>query len=237
MDSQHSHIQSTTHSAKPPFGVFMATTIVIFFLALSAADSIGFVPNYIDGTAPEAGIAESTQPDTVPTETSESLALSQLPMLGEVVNPVVATALPVRIKIDSIGLDLKVQNPDTRSIEKLDELLKDGPARYVDSAKLGTKGNIIVFAHSSRLPIVHNQMYKAFNKVPDLKAGDTITLEGDDGRGYVYSVIEVHKADAKDATIDLSPTLGTRLTLVTCDTLTGKSARFILTADFVGTVE
>ena len=39
-----------------------------------------------------------------------------------------------------------------------------------------------------------------------------------------------------DTTIDLSVSLGTKLTLVTCDTLTGKSARFVLTADFVGTI-
>jgi LPXTG-site transpeptidase (sortase) family protein len=223
-------MDSGTSHRKPPFGVFVATTIVIFFLTLSAADSVGFVPNYIDGTAPQ------------PTETfvnapsSDSLAVSQLPMLGGDVVAPLATTLPVRIKIPSIGLDLTVQNPDTRDITALDELLKNGPARYVDSAKLGNKGNTIVFAHSSRLPIVHNQMYKAFNRVPELQAGDSITLVGDDGKSYLYSVIDVRKADATDATIDLSPTQGTKLTLVTCDTLTGKSARFILTADFVGTL-
>src|ERR1051325_6388729 len=43
-------------------------------------------------------------------------------------------------------------------------------------------------------------------------------------------------SDASDATIDLSAKNGTKLTLVTCDTLTRKSARFILTANFGGTV-
>lgn len=223
-----------THT--PPIGVFIATTIVIFFLTLSAADSIGFVPNYIDGTAPETDVAEA---QTV--ENTDSLALANLPELGEpaigtVDDPKVGTILPTRIKIDAINMDLVVQNPDTRDIQKLDDLLQKGPARYVASAKLGGKGNMIIFAHSSHLPIVHNPMYKAFNKVPELKAGDSITLVGADGKEYLYSVNEVRKADATEATIDLSISQGTKLTLVTCDTLTGKSSRFILTAEFVGVV-
>jgi len=225
-----------THT-KPPAGVFVATAIVIFFLTLSAADSIGFVPNYIDGTAPiVTDSTDSTDTQPVSDQTSDTLALSQLPQLGDVSDPTVVTALATRIEIPAIDLDLKIQNPDTRNIDTLDALLRDGPARYIDSAKLGESGNMIIFAHSSHLPIVHNPMFKAFNKIPDLKSGDSITLVGDDGKDYLYTVDDVRKADATDATIDLSPKQGTKLTLVTCDTLTGKSARFILTADFVGTV-
>lgn len=145
--------------------------------------------------------------------------------------------LPVRITIGSIGLDLTVQNPDTRDIGILDTLLQKGPARYVDSAKLGVSGNMIIFAHSSHLPIVHNKMFQAFNNIPELKAGDPITLTGADGKHYLYSVETVTKADVESGTtIDLSPTQGTKLTLITCDTLTGKSARYILEADFVGKI-
>lgn len=208
---------------KPPKAVFLATTVVIFFLSLSAADSVGFVPCYIDGT--ECGV--------------DSVALSQLPELGpeiheqQIVNSEQETALPERIVIPSINLDLPIQNPSTRSIARLDELLKDGPVRYVDSARLGQKGNVLIFAHTSHLPVVHNQMYKAFNRLPELKAGDSITVMGN-GKSYVYSVKSVRKAEADQATIDLSEAVGQRLTLVTCDTLTGKSARFIVEADFVG---
>jgi LPXTG-site transpeptidase (sortase) family protein len=219
---------------KPPAGVFVATAIVIFFLTLSAADSVGFVPNYIDGTAPQSDIASNDS--TTDTQTSDTLALSQLPQLGDITDPSVITALPARIEIPAINLDLTIQNPDTTNIDTLDALLQNGPARYVKSAMLGESGNMIIFAHSSHLPIVHNQMFKAFNRIPELSAGDSITIVGDDGKNYLYSVDEVRKADATDATIDLSPKQGTKLTLVTCDTLTGKSARFILTADFVGTI-
>jgi LPXTG-site transpeptidase (sortase) family protein len=225
-----------TDNKKPPLGVYLAATVIIFVLTLSAADSVGLVPDYLDGTAPAH--AET-----------ESLALNDLPELGEEIaqpepEPVRApaattntTAKPTAIIIPAINLNLPVQNPATRDLNALDALLQKGPARYVDSAKLGERGNVIIFAHSSNLPVVRNQMYKAFNRIPELKAGDTITIMGDDGKKYIYNVLSVRKVDANEATINLSPLQGTKLTLVTCDTLTSKSARFMLEADFIGAID
>ena len=76
-------------------------------------------------------------------------------------------------------------------------------------------------------------MYKAFNRVPELKPGDTITVKGG-GNSFVYVVRSLRQTDTSDF-INLSAD-GQKLTLVTCDTLTGKSARFILEADFVGVI-
>lgn len=229
--SETPHVSNTApERATAPLSVFLAASIVVFFLSLSAADSIGFVPDYIDGTAPDTSVSSNTS--------SDSLALSSLPQLGDAAPTSDATStagvLPDHITISAIGLDLAIQNPSTRDVQTLDDLLVHGPARYVDSAKLGENGTMIIFAHSSHLPIVHNKMFQAFNRIPELSAGDTITLEGG-GKQYLYSVVSVVKADASDTKIDLSPTLGTRLVLVTCDTLTGKSARYVLTADYVGT--
>jgi len=220
--AMNTHFQDKK-TQKPPARVYVAAVIVLFFCTLSSADSVGFVPCGLDGTC---------------VTHSDSVALSSLPMLGVTdASTSAKTALPVRIQIDSVGIDLPVQNPATRDVDALDTLLQQGPARYVDSAKLGEDGNVLIFAHSSHLPIVHNQMFRAFNALPDLKAGDMITIVGDDGKNYLYSVDSVAKADTQSGTtIDLSPTIGKKLTLVTCDTLTGKSARFILTASFVGTI-
>ncbi|MDP2648305.1 MAG: sortase [bacterium] len=211
---------------KAPLPVFLAAVIVLFFSTLSVSDSVGFVPYYIDGSSPA----------------SDTLALSNLPQLGEDDSKQQTadsgkSTLPVHIKAGAIGLDLAVQNPSTRDIATLDALLVNGPARYVDSAKLGEKGNLIIFAHSSHLPIVHNKMFQAFNKVPDLTAGELITLTGQDGKSYLYRVAGVERADVEaGASIDLSPSQGAKLTLVTCDTLTGKSSRYIVEADFVGVI-
>jgi LPXTG-site transpeptidase (sortase) family protein len=202
-------------SSKPPVPVFLAATIVIFFLSLSAADSIGFVPCYVDGT-----------------ECSRSVALRDLPELGEKL-VVSEGVLPERISIPAIALDLLVQNTPSRDLEVLTEALKDGPIRYVDSAELGERGNMLVFAHSSNLPIVYNQMYKAFNRIHELEPGDIITVSGG-GKQYLYSVTSVRQTDASEEIIDLSPSVGTKLTLSTCDTLTSKTARFVVEADFLG---
>jgi LPXTG-site transpeptidase (sortase) family protein len=210
-----------TTEKRAPLSVFLATSVVIFGLTLSTADSIGFVPNYIDGAS------------------GSSLALSNLPTLGDTdasVQSAEATALPSHISAPSIGLDLPIQNPATTDVNALDALLQNGPARYALSAKLGEDGNVVIFAHSSHLPIVHNKMYQAFNRVPELQEGDTIMLTGDQ-KTYMYSVISVSKADTSNGTIDLSKSQGKRLTLVTCDTVTGKTARFVLQATFIGVAE
>ncbi|OGG54946.1 hypothetical protein A3C20_02605 [Candidatus Kaiserbacteria bacterium RIFCSPHIGHO2_02_FULL_55_25] len=211
---------------RPPVTVFLAATVVIFFLSLSTADSVGFVPDYIDG---------STSLTTSGSDSQNNIALASLPELGEE-TPAVSGVAPERLIIPAIDLDLAVQNPATRDISALDALLQNGPARYVDSAQLGEVGNMIIFAHSSNLPIVRNKMYQAFNKVPELKTGDTITLTAQ-GKAYMYSVVSIITADATNTNIDMSPEKGTRLTLVTCDTLTGKSARYVLEASFVGTYD
>jgi LPXTG-site transpeptidase (sortase) family protein len=143
--------------------------------------------------------------------------------------------LPSHIAAAAIGLDLTVQNPATTDVDALDLLLQKGPARYATSARLGEQGNVVIFAHSSHLPIVHNQMFRAFNGVPELKSGDIISLTGDDGVVYNYAVTSVQREDTTDsnAAVDLSTDKGARLTLVTCDTLTGKSARFVASAVLV----
>jgi LPXTG-site transpeptidase (sortase) family protein len=180
----------------------------------------------------------------------DGLALSDLPRLGELISSFASDdsedtqagvtvvevpetpVKPDRIIAPDISLDLSIQNPETRDIAQLDELLKTGPARFVDSALLGQKGNVLIFAHSSRLPVVRNQMYKAFNRVSELEPGQTITLTGG-GKEYLYSVTKVRRVDAEEEIIDLSAK-GNRLTLVTCDTLTSKSSRFVVEAELVG---
>lgn len=221
-----------TSEKKPPRAVFVAATTVFFFLGLSAADSVGFVPYYVDGTAP----APKTQ----------EVALADLPQLGDLSvstttdyglpttdSPVY---LPSHISIPSIALNLPVYNPKTKNDAALDEVLLKGPARYVDSAKLGEAGNMLIFAHSSHLPVVHNQMFKAFNRLPELKEGDSITVSGE-GHDFLYRVTRVYKTDANDAIIDLSKNNGTHLTLSTCDNFGAKTSRWVVEAEFIGTNE
>src|SRR3989344_440134 len=230
-------IAGTHTKKKAPPGVFVATTIIVFFCTFSAAESIGFVPYYIDGSTPAS--------QSLTTSGSEDLALSDLPQLGELivqndpqarqVAPVASTIYPKRIVISSVNIDLAVQNPKTVDIKALETYLVNGPARYAHSATLGEPGNVVIFAHSSNLPTVRNKMYKAFNGISKTSPGDIITITGSDGLDYIYSVIEVERENVNDgAKISLQADKK-MLTLVTCDTLTSKSTRFVLTAEFVGT--
>lgn len=199
--------------------------MVVFFLTLSAADSVGFVPYYIDGTEPSRSVSIADLP-----ELGEEIAAqeAEVPVVEEEAEGV----LPMRVRIAAINLDLPLSNPETRDIAKLDEFLKDSPARYTDSALLGEKGNVLLFGHSSHLPVVHNQMYKAFNRVPELEEGDMIEVEGG-GTVYSYRVLSIKKVNAEEGIIDLSRE-GNRLTIVTCDTLTSKSSRFVVNAELIG---
>jgi hypothetical protein len=100
MSAQQSHIPaSRPRQQKPPFAVFLASVVVIFFSSLSAADSVGFVPYYIDGTAPAH--ADHIALADLPT-LGEPVVMEQVPVIAGAVQPV----LPERLQIDAIGLDL-----------------------------------------------------------------------------------------------------------------------------------
>ena len=147
-------------------------------------------------------------------------------------SPAVAE-LPTKIEIVKINLSANVVNPTTTSIEALDTELLKGVVRYPTSAKLGETGNVVLFGHSSYLPVVGNKAYKAFNEIQKLVAGDIVVVYASD-TVYTYEVKSVAKEKADNNTaIPLSVT-GKVLTLVTCNSFGAKSDRFVVTADFVG---
>jgi LPXTG-site transpeptidase (sortase) family protein len=215
---------------KVDYMMVLAVATVMFFLTLSALASIGFVPAYIDGIYPvenDTLIYESEQ--TVNDNADEQVALSSLPQLGEQE----ALIQPERVVIHSIGVDLPILNPTDTDVEILDEELLKGVVRYPTSGELNQDGNMFVFGHSSRVSVVKNQMYRAFNRIGELRGGDTIKIMGD-GEAHIYRVNSVRSADASEALIDLSPTDGRKLTLSTCDSFTSKTSRIIVEASFIG---
>ncbi len=140
---------------------------------------------------------------------------------------------PTKIEIPAIGLSTNIANPTTPDLKVLDQDLLKGAVRYPTSAKLGETGNVVLFGHSSYLPVVLNQAYKTFDGIQKLVAGDVITVYSTDA-AYTYQVRTVAKESAaSDAGIPLAVS-GRVLTLATCNSFTGvKTDRFIVTADFV----
>lgn len=144
----------------------------------------------------------------------------------------VAPEAPIRITASSIGLDERIESPNSTDIEVLDEALLRGAVHYPGSALLNADGTVLLFGHSSYLPIVRNQAYKAFNGIQKLKTGETISVYSL-GAEYRYEVKGVRLADAEEDTVELS-SAGRQLTLVTCDSFGKKSDRFVVTASLVG---
>jgi LPXTG-site transpeptidase (sortase) family protein len=171
-------------------------------------------------------------PDPAAPAPTVSLSSSPLVAAGAEAPAIPASEAPVKIEIPSISLSATIANPTTTDIEALDQLLLKGAVRYPTSAKLNEDGNVVLFGHSSYLPIVKNQAYKTFDGIQKLSAGDTITVYSSDA-AYTYSVRSVQKESAESAAIPLSVS-GKVLTLSTCDSFGAKTDRFIVTADFVG---
>lgn len=146
--------------------------------------------------------------------------------------PVMAVELPTEIDIPAIGLAATIANPTTTEIEVLDRNLLKGAVRYPTSAKLGETGNVVLFGHSSYLPIVGNPAYKTFNGIQKLVAGDTITVYAPDA-AYTYRVRTVAKENAASGAGIALATTGRVLTLSTCNSFGTKTDRFVVTADFV----
>lgn len=139
--------------------------------------------------------------------------------------------LPTRIEAPSIGLSATVSNPMTTAVSILDGALLHGAVRYPTSARLNEDGNVVLFGHSSYLPIVLNQAYKTFDGIQKLKAGDTVIVYSSDA-AYTYRVESVTKESANDAGIPLSVS-GRVLTLSTCDSFGKKTDRFVVVASLV----
>lgn len=162
-----------------------------------------------------------------------NVAYVAAPVAAPVVAPQGAPVYPSRLVIPSLGRDVPVSNPQTRDIDALDAELLSASVRYPDSATLGVQGgNVLLFGHSSRLPVVRNQMYKAFNDIGTLSKGSVVQVFS--GRDiYTYHVSRVYQASATDAHIPLVVP-GHRLTLLTCDSFGAKTDRWVVEAEFIG---
>ncbi len=198
---------------------FLALSLLVFLLSVYALSALSLLPDA--PAAPAPAPAKVTLASSTPLVASAE-ATTALVGIGED---------PVKISIPAINLSATIANPDTTDIAALDSLLLKGAVRYPTSATLGENGNLILFGHSSYLPIVRNQAYKTFDGIQKLRPGDAITVYSSDA-AYSYRVRSVEKEDATSAAIPLSVS-GKVLTLSTCDSFAAKTDRFVVTADFV----
>lgn len=188
---------------------FAATFVFLFCLTYVFLGLVDALPNPPEGTP--AAHTPATEPEDIPADTRE---------------------LPVRITIHELGTDWKVLNPTETDLDTLNAAVDEAPMRWPTSALLGMDGTVALFGHSSHLPVVHNQAFKAFNGIENLKAGQTISVYSQTHE-YRYTVNKVRIASADEDVVEL-PSDGKYLVLVTCDNFGSKSDRYVVTADFAG---
>lgn len=187
---------------------FLALTLVVFGGTVFVLAGMDLLPESSAGPAP--------------TLTDSQRALEQTG----------SQVLPETISIPKLNLTAHVANPTTKDPETLDNDLLYGAVRYPGSGTLGADGqNVVVFGHSSYLPVVHNQAFKTFDGIQNLAHGDRILVTGA-GQTYVYEVETVASASASQDAIPLTVS-GNKLTLVTCDSFKTKSDRFVVIAHLV----
>lgn len=194
---------------------FAALFILLFMLMIVILGKLDLLPE--DNSEPRFTLTEISVDTAVP--------------VAEAAEP----EYPARIIIDRVGTDVVVNNPSSTSIRVLDHELLSGVVRYPTSAKLGELGNVVIFGHSSFLPVVRNENFKAFNGIEKLLPGDVIRVQSE-GTEYQYKVTDVYEADATNAAIPLTKD-SKKLTLSTCNSFGDLDDRHVVEAEFVGSTQ
>jgi LPXTG-site transpeptidase (sortase) family protein len=191
---------------------FAVAFLAFFIIAFAFLTAVGATPNPLDATTATDNAPQSTQVAATPQ------------------NP----EAPVRVVAKDVGLDVTVVNPASTDIDVLDNELTKGAVHYPTSAPLGINGTVLLFGHSSYLPVVYHQYYKTFDGIQNLKTGDIVSVYSGTTL-YRYAVTGVRVADSTDDNDNQIPLLSDNkyLTLVTCESFAAKSNRFIVTASYV----
>lgn len=135
---------------------------------------------------------------------------------------------PDRIKIDKIGIDSIINQPNSADVSVLDQSLLSGAVHYPGSGSI-ERGNIFVFGHSTNWKVVQNQAYKTFNGLEKLSKGDQIQIEAN-GNIYLYKVTNVMLVNEDDALVSFDSSRKL-LTLSTCNTFGQKQERWVVEAE------
>lgn len=215
-------------------GVFLVSVVFLF--------AIDFVPEQ----APQASSSNKEIHVVAPASVTPQQTVQQsnnAPLRQETSDPsvlgsektrevpersVIRSTIPNRITIDTIGVDTPVLTPSSVDVAVLDRALLAGAVHYPESAYAGELGNMLVFGHSSYLPVVHNKAFQAFNELGKLKPGATVQVYTDTDV-FEYVVQEVRLARADEVVIEFGAD-APMLTLATCNTFGAKQERWVAKA-------
>jgi len=200
----------------------LASFIAVFTLSFSFFVVLGMVLSHTNN----AGEIASLPDDPTAIEGYESIVGAASAALPQ------SYVEPVRVVIESVGIDFEIINPQSRDVTILDRALMEGVVHYPGSGSLEENTNIFLFGHSSHLPEVHNPAFQAFNNLEKASVGDIIRVQSESAE-YRYEVRVVLLTDANDALVSLSDK-EKQLTLSTCNSFGAQTERFVVEADFIG---
>jgi len=182
--------------------------------------------------APTPTIEPPSPSPTPPSPTSTSLPLTR----------------PVRMRIPALALDIPVvevqweieeQNGLRYSVWKTASY---AAGHHFNSANPGEQGNVVLSGHHN----IEGEVFRDISAIGEpgarLSVGDEIILYAEDGRAYVYRIVEWHRFQEAGASAEeraaharfAGPSDRAILTLVTCWPYTNNTHRVVVVAELVG---
>ncbi len=202
----------------------------IYFLMIS---SVSIIALFMIGILP----FKNVEADNVPLELTPIKAENSVITTEQVIIPDIESGMveypeyPRELYIPQLERRIQISNPIESDLSVLEQELLTGAVRYPTSARVGEPGTVFIFGHSSSLPVVRNQNFKAFNGIQNLHTGDLVLLYSETAE-YTYAVSSVREATVDGGTVPLISD-GFYLVLSTCNNLKSKEDRFIVTAELV----
>ena len=113
-----------------------------------------------------------------------------------------------RIKVSSVGVDVKVLNPTLDGESYVDDSLQYGAVLYYGEG-LNELGNTVILGHNSS---------DSFFGLKELEVDDSITVIDQKGTNKIYTVIEISDCEPDDFSKFLPMEKNSReITLITCE--------------------
>ena len=221
-------------------GVFVSITLALFLILTVGLVALGIGPSVLVATDDEdIEEQEVVDPaDVIATEHPSAIADIEPPTLVDdstaqaAVLSASTESEPLRLIVSSVGIDTPVLNPQSQDINALNEALNSGAVHYPGSGNLEDITNMFIFGHSSHLPVVNNEAYKALNDLEDTLPGDLIRVQSTT-KEYHYRITSIELVSADNAWVEFQSDIK-KLTLSTCNNFGSKQDRFVVEAEWIG---
>lgn len=213
----------TTTESVDSFTPGLTTTLLSFAIVFCALYS-----SVLIALVPAGGVSASEREETARDDTL-GLVESEKPDKKE--SEIGAPPLPTRLVAPSIKLDTTIVNPRSRDLAVLDSALLEGVVYYPGSGYVGENANMLFFGHSSFLPVVRNENFRAFNRIKELEIGDIIEVYSE-GVKYSYEVTSNRLAKDSEVRVNFGAE-APMITLATCNSFGAKEDRYVIEAVLV----